>query len=208
MTGSTTPVGTQARGWRRREALLSAAVELLESGGLRALSHRAVAERAGVPLGATTYYFQSRSELAAEAFGRFVDNELDWARRHVPRFSGQPPDPGRLAGSIVTAIYPHDEVGTAKLASIYELCAQAGREPSLRPLLARWTDGLVEIAIETLRRAGYPHEEWHARLLVALIDGLLLEVFEQAPGAAVPRATDTLTHALSLLRPSHADSAD
>lgn len=190
----------QQRAQRRYDTLLQAAVELLEAGGLRAVSHRAVADRAGVPLAATTYYFRSRAHLVELSFEQLVRNELAWPRARLPDFPGGSPSPRHLAESLVESLFPDDDAGRARVASLYELCAQAGRVPSLRPLLALWTDGLVEIATETLRRAGYPHREPDARLLVALVDGLVLETFEQSTEGALSRATDTLTRALTLLR--------
>ena len=53
----TSAAPSQRRSRARREALLRAAVALLAEGGVRAVTHRAVADRAGVPLAATTYYF-------------------------------------------------------------------------------------------------------------------------------------------------------
>lgn len=190
----------QERGRRRYDTLLTAAVELLEAGGLRAVSHRSVAERARVPLAATTYYFSSRAELVERAFEQLVRNEIAWPRQRIPDFPEGPPEPRRLAERVVAAFFPDDDSGRSRLATLYELCAQAGREPSLRRLLEMWTDGLVEIATGMLRSAGYAHGEHDARLLVGLVDGLLLETFERSPAGAKARATDTLTHALSLLR--------
>ncbi|HEX6382829.1 MAG TPA: TetR family transcriptional regulator, partial [Acidimicrobiia bacterium] len=57
----------QDRSRQRREALLRAAIELLGETGVRSVTHRAVAERAGVPLASTTYYFSSVKELVEEA---------------------------------------------------------------------------------------------------------------------------------------------
>src|SRR6187399_1868167 len=54
MTAASTP-----KGERRRAALIEAASELLLEGGFDAVRHRAVAERAGLPLASTTYYFDS-----------------------------------------------------------------------------------------------------------------------------------------------------
>lgn len=190
----------QERGRRKYDALLAAAVELLEVGGLRAISHRAVAERAGVPLAATTYYFASRSELVERAFERLVRNEVGAPRHRIPDFAGASPSPREVAEGVVGMFFPADDASRSRLASLYELCAQAAREPSLRPLLAMWTDGLVEVATETLHRAGYSHGPRDARLLVGLIDGLLLETFERGPDDARARATDIVAHALSLLR--------
>ena len=55
------------KGERRRYALVTAAAELLCEGGFEAVRHRAVADRAGLPLASTTYYFASLEELVEQA---------------------------------------------------------------------------------------------------------------------------------------------
>ena len=55
------------KGERRRYALVSAAAELLCEGGFDAVRHRAVAQRAGLPLASTTYYFSSLDDLIEKA---------------------------------------------------------------------------------------------------------------------------------------------
>ena len=65
-----------ARGVQRRAALIEAAADLLLEQGLAALSHRAVAARAGLPLAATTYYFASVDDLRDEALEHVADEWL------------------------------------------------------------------------------------------------------------------------------------
>ncbi|WP_243635542.1 TetR/AcrR family transcriptional regulator [Kocuria tytonicola] len=55
--------GTQARAVERRADILAAACELLARGGTAAVTHRQVAERAGVPHGSIRYYFATRDAL-------------------------------------------------------------------------------------------------------------------------------------------------
>ncbi|HET6503407.1 MAG TPA: TetR family transcriptional regulator, partial [Amycolatopsis sp.] len=62
MTAASTP-----KGERRRTALIEAAYQLLVEGGFEAVRHRAVAERAGLPLASTTYYFDSLDDLICAA---------------------------------------------------------------------------------------------------------------------------------------------
>ena len=45
------------------EAILEAALRVIAERGVEAVTHRAVADAAGVPLSATTYYFESLDEL-------------------------------------------------------------------------------------------------------------------------------------------------
>ena len=63
MTAATTP-----KGERRRSRLIAAAGELLLEGGFDAVRHRAVADRAQLPLASTTYYFGSLDELLVAVY--------------------------------------------------------------------------------------------------------------------------------------------
>lgn len=57
---------------RRRLAILEAALRIIVREGLRGVRHRAVAAEAGVPLSATTYYFNDIQDLIADSFALFV----------------------------------------------------------------------------------------------------------------------------------------
>ncbi|CAN5304633.1 TetR/AcrR family transcriptional regulator [soil metagenome] len=50
-------------GERKREQILDASVRVFGTGGASAVTHRAVAKVAHVPLGSTTYYFTDRDDL-------------------------------------------------------------------------------------------------------------------------------------------------
>lgn len=63
------------RGRRTRRAILDAALEVIAEGGVRAVTHRAVASRAGVNLSLTTYYFSDIFDLISSAFNDFVLRE-------------------------------------------------------------------------------------------------------------------------------------
>ena len=59
-----------------KEALiLDAVISLLASGGISAVSMRAVAKRAGVALGLMNYYFDSKTSLVAAALRRIGDED-------------------------------------------------------------------------------------------------------------------------------------
>ena len=72
----TAPDGRRARGDRRRAELVAAAAGLVREHGPGAVSHRAVAARAGASLSATTYYFADLDELLAAAGAALA---ADWA---------------------------------------------------------------------------------------------------------------------------------
>ena len=60
----------------RRREIAQAAAELIVEVGTDALTHRLVAARAGVPLGATTQYFDTLDDLRTAAFAVLAD-EVD-----------------------------------------------------------------------------------------------------------------------------------
>jgi TetR/AcrR family transcriptional regulator, regulator of biofilm formation and stress response len=79
----------QARGERRRRAILQAALRVISEHGVDAVSHRAVAEEAGVPLASTTYYFESLDELLEGALRLFVEEEAARITALTERLEGQ-----------------------------------------------------------------------------------------------------------------------
>ncbi|WCD93179.1 TetR/AcrR family transcriptional regulator [Microbacterium sp. nov. GSS16] len=60
----------------RRIAILDATAELILEIGVSAVTHRLIAARAGVPLGATTQYFTTLDELRSQALHHLV-TEVD-----------------------------------------------------------------------------------------------------------------------------------
>ena len=60
----------------RRRAIVTAAAELVTEVGVDAMTHRMVAARAGVPLGATTQYFDTLDDLRAAALAHLAE-EID-----------------------------------------------------------------------------------------------------------------------------------
>lgn len=61
-------IPVRSDGKARREAILEATLALIISEGIRGVRHRAVAEKANVPLAATTYYFNDIFDLIHDAF--------------------------------------------------------------------------------------------------------------------------------------------
>lgn len=116
-------------GRRRREALVSAAAALLAEGGFAAISHRAVAERAGLPLAATTYYYRLRDELVRHAFARVVQRELRAWRGALAGLRGAH-DAAAAADLLVGVLCPTDAEVRARQLALWELYLQAGRDGS------------------------------------------------------------------------------
>src|ERR687895_253907 len=71
------------KGEARREAILRATLAIIGERGPDAVTHRAVAQRAGLPLSATTYWFASKENLLQETLLLAAREEVERIERVV-----------------------------------------------------------------------------------------------------------------------------
>jgi DNA-binding transcriptional regulator YbjK len=152
----------------RRQRIVDAAVRLVAREGVAALSHRAVAAEADVPLGSTTYHFADREELLLATLRQVNDAWLAAFERWLDTLDPALPLAGQLADFIRVCLADH----RARTEVEYELYVAGLRHPAVRPLAAACLDAM---AAALLRRRLVP-DETTARALVALGDGLLLQL--------------------------------
>ena len=157
----------------RRGAILEATVRILGSRGLGAVTHRAVAQEAGVPLAATTYYFSSKDELITDAVSLLVDEEVAQLAERAAALGDGLASPDRAAAALVQVLVPDSETARAQLAK-FELYLEAARRPGLRESVAQWQDAFIGLAQMVLRAAGAPDPAERAPLLVTAVDGVLM----------------------------------
>ena len=172
---------TQNRSRARRDELLAAAIELFAEGGSRAITHRAVAARAGLPPASTTYYFETIDDLIREALGAHVDQwTTDLTKLTNVEFDADVSIDD--AAAFVTAVFAErgPEVAALEL-SIY---LAAARVPELRDNAAEALGALETLAVAMLERVGVEDGAALAAAIVALIAGTAAA----APVGAVPRA--------------------
>src|SRR5918999_2163060 len=98
-------VGTNVpRGEARREAILRAALALIGERGPDAVTHRALAERAGVSLSATTYWFESKEAILQEAFLLAAREEVERVERVVLDLAPRELDLSEWATAVAAAL--------------------------------------------------------------------------------------------------------
>ena len=165
-----------SKGERRRHELVTAAAALLRSGGFDAVRHRAVAERAGLPLASTTYYFSSLEELVTAAVERTGRDELAEVREQLDAL------PEGVLGTAEAAelmldhlIGPESRDGGLEAALLrYERLVGAGRRPYLAPLMRKLRDDFDALLAEILARSGRSLDPVAVRDLVSLVDGAVV----------------------------------
>ena len=173
---TSTPAGSPARAEQRparRTAILEATVRILGSSGLGAVTHRAVAQEAGVPLAATTYYFRSKDELITEAVSLLVSEEIAQLAKRAAALGEGLGSPERGATALVQVLMPDESATRAQLAK-FELYLEAARRPNLRPSAAQWQQAFIGLAEMVLHAAGAPDPSRRAPLVVTAVDGVLM----------------------------------
>jgi TetR/AcrR family transcriptional regulator, regulator of biofilm formation and stress response len=168
----------------RREQILEAALRIIGRSGRQAITHRAVAEEAGVPLGSTTYYFDSRDDLLRQALEHVAASEVERYRELGDQLR-RVESPRDLADRLIDELVAAAQDRIAYIAE-YEIWLEAGRRPELREAATSWCDAeqhSVALAMEVL---GSTDPATDASLVVAAIDGLGERVLarEDDPAAA------------------------
>ena len=91
------PNDARPRGAARRDALLDAVLRVIAEVGVDAVTHRRVAEVAGLPLASTTYWFESKEHLLTAALERAADRDIARLRALLGETPEHAPDPLGLA---------------------------------------------------------------------------------------------------------------
>ncbi|MFD5824593.1 TetR/AcrR family transcriptional regulator [Lentzea sp. NPDC060358] len=166
------------KGERRRQALVEAAAELLVEGGFDAVRHRAVAERAGLPLASTTYYFDSLDELVTAAVELHGRGELESCRHRLAATPAQRlADDGVLIEFILDLLVGEAVTDTETMLLRYERLVATGRRPYLRPLMRVMSKELHELIAEIFARSGREISRDRVEELIALVDGSVVNSF-------------------------------
>ncbi|WP_412538341.1 TetR family transcriptional regulator C-terminal domain-containing protein [Longispora sp. K20-0274] len=148
---------------------LEAALDLLGTGGLRALTHARVDDRAGLPKGSTSNHFRTRAALLAGV--------ADWLGERGMSEVSAPPVP-RTAEELVTMLCdligyqtgPDRVITTARLV----LFMEASHNPDVQAALTRGHQGLRTWTVSVLAGLGAPDPQAAADALMTCCDGLIM----------------------------------
>jgi DNA-binding transcriptional regulator YbjK len=160
------------RAERRRQAILEAALRVIAVGGADAVTHRSVAAEAKVPLGSTTYYFESRDELVREAFRFYLARASQFlAAVERERTAATAHDVVEFLIDVARREFADPVMVRAE----YELVLYASRNEELAREFNAWERGLEAGLAEILERLGAGRPMDAARTLIDLVRGFEIE---------------------------------
>lgn len=167
---------------QRRQQIIVAAADLLRTGDGK-LTHRRVAEHAGVPLGSTTYYFASLDDLsaaAAEHLAQQVEADLAETAEVIAASDRSPETIARLFADYLA----DTEIVRTEIAVYFAALAR----PELAAVGRRWLDGLVEVLTDLT-------DPDTALIMAVFIDGACMRAALGGPPLPLPLLED-LTRSL------------
>jgi DNA-binding transcriptional regulator YbjK len=168
-----------AKGDERRARIAAAVIEVIADHGVSGMTHRRVAQAAGVPLGSTTYYFATLDDLLLAGLELAAERNLRQLEEIAPAVAaGLPLEQAlaRLAAELISS-------GRALYIAENELYLAAMRSPALQATALQWCREMDDIL------APYFPDDESARLVVCAFCGLLLEAMLEEPP---PSAEDLL----------------
>jgi DNA-binding transcriptional regulator YbjK len=169
----------------RRERIAKAAIKVVAERGIDGLTHRAVATEADVPLGSTTYHFQTLDDLLEEALRHAAEDNIrrlrEWAQALAPDVD--------MAVALAELVmdYVRDQVPHTVVE--YDLYVAALHRPQLRAVASSWDDALTELfSLRTDPVTG--------RLLSGLFCGLILQATIAEPTPSYPEIESLFRRAI------------
>jgi DNA-binding transcriptional regulator YbjK len=163
------------RGAARREALLEAVLRIVAEVGPDAVTHRRVAEVAGLPLASTTYWFTSKEHLLTAALELAAERDTARLLDYGAAVAQTRIDPLDAVVGAITDCDDGTQANRGSLIATFALLLEAARRPALREIARRWTEVYLLTLSRLLEHAGSESPRQDAELLLGAADGLLIE---------------------------------
>ncbi|NUU17834.1 TetR family transcriptional regulator [Cellulomonas humilata] len=173
-----------------RSRALDAAIDLLGTKGLRALTHVRVDDRAGIPRGSTSNYFRTRAALLAGVAGRIIEREMPAAATALA-----PTSVDEVVDSISALVVSTTTVQRTLTTARLVLFMEASHDPTLRDALAAGRQALEGEVVSVLARLGSPDPATGAAAVMACAEGLILHRIARGDETDPRRALELVTRA-------------
>jgi AcrR family transcriptional regulator len=149
-----------------RDALLAAVIDVVAEKGLRGVTYRSVAARAGVNHTLITHHFGSIEGLLAATLEWAVQRSIDeTGLARVADFDE------KFADALLASVSSEPELQLFQ----FEMLLEARRKPELKALLDRLYDNYISTVETALRGRSLDTDDELSRAIFAALDGLMLQ---------------------------------
>lgn len=149
-----------------RDALLSAVIDVVGEKGLRGVTYRAVASRAGVNHTLVTHHFGSIEGLLAATMEWAIQRSIEeTGLEKIADFDEN------FADSLIETVSKEPELQLFQ----FEMLLESRRNPEVRALVERLYANYVSTVEDALRQRGLNVDNGAALAIFAALDGLMLQ---------------------------------
>lgn len=163
----------QERSAERRQRIVDATIAVIAEHGIGRITHRLVAARADLSLAATTYYYETKADIVADASAQLLERYIEGFRSFASRSEGRTISFHQFVARVVTNSVGKDRVGTLAWC---EIIIDAARHPEMRAIARTWFSNLSEIWLEIAGALNVEDPEEMVQSAIDLVIGLLLVV--------------------------------
>ncbi|PZA13831.1 TetR family transcriptional regulator [Rhodopseudomonas palustris] len=159
----------------REREVMDATLRLIGRGGLKAVTHRAVAAEIGMSLGAITHRYGTRDLLVEAALNFALMREVARLRALALKLQSDALDLEAWIDALV-GWYAKELDSEAEIhVACYEAFLAAARDDRYQPIVAEWHQTWRRSAELALTAAGSRVPELHAGIFVSAVVGIVLE---------------------------------
>jgi DNA-binding transcriptional regulator YbjK len=151
--------------------IVGATIELIAEGGPKAVTHRAVSARAGLPPASAGYYFKTVDDLVDAALRQYAEQRVQNLTSVFDEALEGARDPLLIAERIADALV---RGSTRHGLAQYEVYLEAARNPRLRDAVDSSMAAFEQMAADRLYALGIHSPRLAAKAFVAVADGFAL----------------------------------
>jgi DNA-binding transcriptional regulator YbjK len=156
-----------------RSQILRTTLAVIAGDGMRAVTHRRIAEDTGVAVGLITYYFSSTPALLESALQAVIAQEIERYEARAAELAASEPDRAALARFLVDEVLQWTEPARRRNAgAIWALTMDRSADPGRQEAYARWAEASRETFTRVAALAGAEDPAIDGALLEATIVGL------------------------------------
>lgn len=154
-----------------RNRALNAAIDIIATQGIRALTHRHVDERAGLPEGSTSNVFRTRDALLLGVTEHMVAVEMPTVAESLEAVS-----PDQLIDSLVALFERQTGPLRTQTAARFALFVEAGHDEAIRTVLSQGRSVIISPIRSAFVTLGARDPDLAVQLVSTCFEGLFLHV--------------------------------
>lgn len=189
---------SRKRGQETHDRIIDAAIRLLSRHGTPGVTHRSVADEAGVSLALTTYHFASKEDILRKVYFRLCDQEISRFRAIYKTTTNLTPDD--IVDHVSTqAIREATEFREQSIAG-FELMLEAFRSKELSAAVRLVFDEKIGFWRQTMTQMGSKKPDLDAQIMFCSVLGAFLVMMARGQvQSEISRTRKKIRHEFSSL---------